>query len=64
MFETTLAGSLPTGTQFYTDPNSQAARWVAANPNDSRHPREPHLTSIRPGGRASCPIDNPKQIIT
>jgi endoglucanase len=30
------AGSIPTGTQFYTDPNSQAARWVAANPNDSR----------------------------
>jgi endoglucanase len=31
-----LAGSLPTGTQFYTDPNSQAARWVAANSGDSR----------------------------
>ncbi len=31
-----LAGSLPTGTQFYADPNSAAARWVAANPNDSR----------------------------
>jgi endoglucanase len=32
------AGSIPSGTQFYTDPNSQAARWVAANPNDSRAP--------------------------
>jgi endoglucanase len=31
-----LAGSLPMDQQFYTDPNSQAARWVAANPNDSR----------------------------
>jgi endoglucanase len=31
-----LAGSLPSGTQFYVDQNSQAARWVAANPNDSR----------------------------
>jgi endoglucanase len=30
------AGSLPAATPFYTDPNSQAARWVAANPNDSR----------------------------
>jgi len=30
------AGSLPTSTQFYADPNSQAARWVAANPGDSR----------------------------
>jgi endoglucanase len=31
-----LAGSLPAATQFYVDPNSQAVRWVAANPNDSR----------------------------
>jgi endoglucanase len=30
------AGSIPAGTQFYVDPNSQAARWVAANPGDSR----------------------------
>jgi endoglucanase len=30
------AGSIPTGTQFYADPNSQAARWVAANSGDSR----------------------------
>jgi endoglucanase len=30
------AGSLPAGTQFYVDPNSQAARWVASNPGDSR----------------------------
>ncbi|SEG84793.1 endoglucanase [Actinacidiphila yanglinensis] len=31
-------GSLPTGTQLYKDPNSQVARWVAANPGDSRQP--------------------------
>ncbi|MFC4033262.1 glycoside hydrolase family 6 protein [Streptomyces polygonati] len=31
-------GSLPAGTQLYKDPNSQVARWVAANPGDSRQP--------------------------
>lgn len=30
------AGSIPADTQFYADPNSQAARWVAANGSDSR----------------------------
>jgi endoglucanase len=30
------AGSLPTSTQFYADPNAQAARWVTAHPTDSR----------------------------
>lgn len=30
------AGSIPTSTQFYADPNAQAARWVAANSGDSR----------------------------
>jgi endoglucanase len=30
------AGSLPSSMQFYADPNAQAARWVAANPGDSR----------------------------
>jgi endoglucanase len=33
---TAEAGSIPAGTQFYADPNSQAARWVAGNPNDPR----------------------------
>ncbi|MFG2698554.1 glycoside hydrolase family 6 protein [Kitasatospora sp. NPDC048407] len=31
-------GSLPAGTQFYRDPASQAVKWVAANPGDSRTP--------------------------
>ncbi|MEE4543014.1 glycoside hydrolase family 6 protein [Streptomyces sp. V4-01] len=31
-------GSLPAGTQLYHDPHSQVARWVAANPGDSRQP--------------------------
>jgi endoglucanase len=30
------AGSIPASTQFYADPNSQAARWVAGNRGDSR----------------------------
>jgi endoglucanase len=30
------AGSIPAATQFYADPNAQAARWVAGNPNDPR----------------------------
>lgn len=36
------AGSLPPTTQFYTDPTSQAAQWVADNPND---PRTPEINS-------------------
>ncbi|MFI9601189.1 glycoside hydrolase family 6 protein [Streptomyces sp. NPDC052043] len=31
-------GSMPAGTQFYTDPESQVVKWVAANPGDSRQP--------------------------
>ncbi|RKE23297.1 glycoside hydrolase family 6 protein [Streptomyces sp. TLI_171] len=31
-----VQGSLPADTQFYRDPTSQAVRWVAANPGDSR----------------------------
>jgi endoglucanase len=30
------ARNFPAGTQFYVDPNSQAARWVAGNPGDPR----------------------------
>ncbi|MEU0602724.1 glycoside hydrolase family 6 protein [Streptomyces sp. NPDC006393] len=33
-----VQGSIPVGTQFYKDPDSQVARWVAANPGDSRQP--------------------------
>ncbi|MFD7641388.1 glycoside hydrolase family 6 protein [Kitasatospora sp. NPDC059795] len=33
-----VQGSLPAGTQFYRDPASQAVKWVAANPGDSRTP--------------------------
>lgn len=33
-----VQGSLPSGTQLYKDPTSQVARWVAANPGDSRQP--------------------------
>jgi endoglucanase len=32
------AGSIPTGTQFYADPNSQVVKWDAAHPGDSREP--------------------------
>ncbi|WP_371481308.1 glycoside hydrolase family 6 protein [Kitasatospora sp. NBC_00315] len=31
-----VQGSLAAGTQFYKDPASQVAKWVAANPGDSR----------------------------
>jgi endoglucanase len=33
-----VQSSLPGGTQLYKDPHSQVARWVAANPGDSREP--------------------------
>ncbi|MFJ1652842.1 glycoside hydrolase family 6 protein [Streptomyces sp. NPDC088337] len=33
-----VQGSLPAGTQFYKDPNSQVVKWAAANPGDSRQP--------------------------
>jgi endoglucanase len=33
-----VQGSIPAGTQFYKDPDSQVARWVAAHPGDSRQP--------------------------
>lgn len=33
-----MAGTIASGTQFYADPNSQVAKWDAANPGDSREP--------------------------
>jgi endoglucanase len=33
-----MAGTIATGTQFYSDPNSSAVKWDAANPGDSREP--------------------------
>jgi endoglucanase len=33
-----MAGAIPTGTQFYADPNSQVAQWDAAHSGDSREP--------------------------
>ncbi|NUS16495.1 MAG: cellobiohydrolase [Streptomyces sp.] len=33
-----VAGSLPTNTAFWTNPNASPAKWVAANPGDSRTP--------------------------
>jgi endoglucanase len=33
-----MAGTIPSGTQFYADPNSQVVKWDAANPGDYREP--------------------------
>ncbi len=33
-----VTGSLPAGTVFYTNPNSNVEQWIAANPGDSREP--------------------------
>jgi endoglucanase len=33
-----VTGSLPANTAFYVNPNSAVAKWVAANPSDSREP--------------------------
>ncbi|NUR25758.1 MAG: cellobiohydrolase [Catenulispora sp.] len=33
-----MAGTIGSGTQFYSDPNSQVVKWDAANPGDSREP--------------------------
>lgn len=43
-------GSLPSGTQFYKDPNSQVVRWVAANPGDSRQPVISRRIASQPQG--------------
>jgi len=43
-------GSLPAGTQFYKDPGSQVARWVAANPGDSRQPVISRRIASQPQG--------------
>ncbi|MBV9448132.1 MAG: glycoside hydrolase family 6 protein [Streptosporangiaceae bacterium] len=33
-----VTGSLPAGTVFYTNPDSNVEQWIAANPGDSREP--------------------------
>lgn len=33
-----VTGSLPSGTVFYPNPNSNVEQWIAANPGDSREP--------------------------
>ncbi|MDT0345209.1 glycoside hydrolase family 6 protein [Streptomyces litchfieldiae] len=44
------AADLPSGTSFYRDPNSQVARWTAANQGDSRHAVISQVIDSRPQG--------------
>ncbi|SFD40285.1 glycoside hydrolase family 6 protein [Streptomyces aidingensis] len=44
------SAELPSDTVFYKDPDSQVARWLAANPSDSRRPLISQVIGDRPQG--------------